>query len=87
MDFPSKQHCVRTLCGRTPCHCLECIDLTYHLFQLAMMQPTDTVLTRMYNQPTIRTPDGRHIGALYKNPLDCLWKTLKAEGPLGWYKG
>ncbi|RPD82273.1 mitochondrial carrier [Lentinus tigrinus ALCF2SS1-7] len=54
---------------------------------LAMMQPTDTVLTRMYNQPTIRTPDGRHVGALYKNPLDCLWKTLKAEGPLGWYKG
>ena len=52
-----------------------------------MMQPTDTVLTRMYNQPTIQTPDGRHIGALYKNPLDCLWKTLKAEGPLGWYKG
>ncbi|KAI0756274.1 mitochondrial carrier [Daedaleopsis nitida] len=54
---------------------------------LAMMQPTDTVLTRMYNQPTIRTPDGRHVGALYKNPIDCLWKTLKAEGPLGWYKG
>ncbi|KAI1793119.1 mitochondrial carrier [Ganoderma leucocontextum] len=54
---------------------------------LAMMQPTDTVLTRMYNQPTIQTPDGRYIGALYKNPLDCLWKTLKAEGPLGWYKG
>ncbi|KAJ8469400.1 hypothetical protein ONZ51_g9011 [Trametes cubensis] len=54
---------------------------------LTMMQPTDTVLTRMYNQPTIRTPDGRHVGALYKNPIDCLWKTLKAEGPLGWYKG
>ena len=52
-----------------------------------MMQPTDTVLTRMYNQPTIATPDGRHIGALYKNPIDCLWKTLKAEGPFGWYKG
>ncbi|KAI0652480.1 mitochondrial carrier [Trametes meyenii] len=54
---------------------------------LTMMQPTDTVLTRMYNQPTIRTPDGRHVGTLYKNPIDCLWKTLKAEGPLGWYKG
>ena len=52
-----------------------------------MMQPTDTVLTRMYNQPTIVTPDGRHVGTLYKNPLDCLWKTLRAEGPLGWYKG
>ncbi|OBZ79961.1 Mitochondrial oxaloacetate transport protein [Grifola frondosa] len=54
---------------------------------LAMMQPADTALTRMYNQPTIRRPDGKHVGALYKNPIDCLWKTLKTEGPLGWYKG
>ncbi|KAH9932023.1 mitochondrial carrier [Epithele typhae] len=54
---------------------------------LIMMQPTDTVLTRMYNQPTVAMPDGRHVGTLYKNPLDCLWKTLKTEGPLGWYKG
>jgi len=50
-------------------------------------QPADTTLTRMYNQPTIRRPDGRVVGALYKNPLDCLWKTLKAEGVAGWYKG
>jgi len=54
---------------------------------LAMMQPADTVLTRMYNQPTKRLPDGTHVGTLYKNPFDCLWKTLKTEGPLGWYKG
>lgn len=54
---------------------------------LAMMQPADTALTRVYNQPTIVRPDGKRVGALYKNPFDCLWKTLKTEGPLGWYKG
>ncbi|EKM61600.1 uncharacterized protein PHACADRAFT_204767 [Phanerochaete carnosa HHB-10118-sp] len=54
---------------------------------LAVMQPADTALTRMYNQPTKVMPDGRHVGLLYKNPIDCLWKTLKIEGPLGWYKG
>ena len=43
-------------------------------------------LTRMYNQPT-KVVNGRHIGLLYKNPIDCLWKTLKTEGPFGWYKG
>ncbi|KAG6813229.1 hypothetical protein H0H92_013116 [Tricholoma furcatifolium] len=51
------------------------------------MQPADTALTRMYNQPTTRTPDGRLQGVLYKNPIDCLWKTFKAEGVRGWYKG
>jgi len=54
---------------------------------LVMMQPADTALTRMYNQPTKILPDGRHVGTLYKNPIDCLWKTFKTEGPLGWYKG
>lgn len=44
-------------------------------------------LTRMYNQPTERLPSGKMVGTLYKNPIDCLWKTLKTEGPLGWYKG
>ncbi|KAG7099663.1 hypothetical protein E1B28_001488 [Marasmius oreades] len=51
------------------------------------MQPADTALTRMYNQPTTRTPDGKLVGALYRNPIDCLWKTFKAEGIRGWYKG
>ncbi|KAI0931543.1 hypothetical protein AcV5_004994 [Taiwanofungus camphoratus] len=54
---------------------------------LAMMQPADTALTRMYNQPTKLMPDGKYVGTLYKNPIDCLWKTFKTEGPLGWYKG
>ncbi|GHJ89954.1 hypothetical protein NliqN6_6356 [Naganishia liquefaciens] len=52
-----------------------------------VMQPADTALTRVYNQPTITGPDGRTRGALYSNPFDCLWKTLRTEGFLGWYKG
>ncbi|KZT58381.1 mitochondrial carrier [Calocera cornea HHB12733] len=53
-----------------------------------VMQPADTVLTRMYNQPTAVDPKtGKSVGLLYKNPIDCLWKTLVAEGPFGWYKG
>ncbi|PPQ82891.1 hypothetical protein CVT25_009678 [Psilocybe cyanescens] len=57
------------------------------LFVLAIMQPTDTVLTRMYNQPTKTLPNGRTVGALYRNPIDALWKIAKIEGVLGWYKG
>lgn len=41
----------------------------------------------MYNQPTTIGPDGKSRGVLYKNPIDCLWKTLKTEGVRGWYKG
>ncbi|KAF9531920.1 mitochondrial carrier domain-containing protein [Crepidotus variabilis] len=52
-----------------------------------VMQPADTALTRVYNQPTIVGPDGKIRGALYRNPIDCLWKTFKAEGVKGLYKG
>ncbi|KZP25279.1 oxaloacetate carrier [Athelia psychrophila] len=52
-----------------------------------VMQPADTALTRMYNQPTVRLPNGRMQGTLYKNPLDCIWKTFTAEGVFGLYKG
>ncbi|CAH7676469.1 mitochondrial carrier domain-containing protein [Phakopsora pachyrhizi] len=48
---------------------------------LAAMQPADTTLTRMYNQSS--KPGKR----LYKNPIDCLWKTIKIEGLSGLYKG
>jgi len=51
------------------------------------MQPADTALTRVYNQPTVVEPDGRLRGTLYRNPIDCLWKTFKTEGVRGWYKG
>lgn len=59
---------------------------TYH-HQCLIMQPADTALTRVYNQPTTVGPDGRVRGTLYKNPIDCLWKTFKTEGLRGWYKG
>jgi len=52
-----------------------------------VMQPADTALTRMYNQPTQKLPSGKVVGLLYKNPIDCLWKTVKTEGVRGWYKG
>ncbi|KZT43856.1 mitochondrial carrier [Sistotremastrum suecicum HHB10207 ss-3] len=52
-----------------------------------VMQPADTALTRMYNQPTTKLPTGRIVGLLYKNPIDCLWKTLRTEGAFAWYKG
>lgn len=41
----------------------------------------------MYNQPTRILANGKHAGALYKNPIDALIKIFKTEGPLGWYKG
>ncbi|KAJ7878594.1 mitochondrial carrier domain-containing protein, partial [Mycena leptocephala] len=44
-------------------------------------------LTRMYNQPTVLGPNGKLVGTLYKNPIDCLWKTAQTEGVRGWYKG
>ncbi|KAE8212490.1 hypothetical protein CF327_g3866 [Tilletia walkeri] len=53
----------------------------------AVMQPADTALTRMYNQPTTKNAQGRTVGLLYKNPIHCLYLTAKAEGVLGWYKG
>ncbi|GAA6055454.1 hypothetical protein JCM3770_002834 [Rhodotorula araucariae] len=54
----------------------------------AVMQPADTALTRMYNQsPNSIGPDGKPRGLLYKSPIDCLIKTAKTEGILGWYKG
>ncbi|KAM0754344.1 mitochondrial carrier [Meredithblackwellia eburnea MCA 4105] len=54
----------------------------------AVMQPADTALTRMYNQaPNSIGPDGKPRGLLYKNPIDCLYKTWKVEGVRGWYKG
>ncbi|KPV76372.1 uncharacterized protein RHOBADRAFT_25431 [Rhodotorula graminis WP1] len=54
----------------------------------AVMQPADTALTRMYNQsPNSIGPDGKPRGLLYKSPIDCLIKTWRTEGVLGWYKG
>lgn len=46
------------------------------------MNPFDVVSTRIYNQ---NFEQGQ--GQLYKNPLDCLKKTIAAEGVAGLYKG
>ena len=35
----------------------------------------------------MQLPGGRVVGSLYKNPIDCLWKTIRTEGPLALYKG
>lgn len=42
-----------------------------------VMNPWDVLMTRMYNQK----------GNMYKNPIDCLVKTVSIEGPLALYKG
>lgn len=41
----------------------------------------------MYNQPTMKLPNGKIVGTRYKNPIDCLWKTVTTEGPFALYKG
>lgn len=67
------------------------------------MQPADTVLTRTYNRGSISMSQqlpaydtehteidpttGKVRGKLYSGPIDCLYKTFKAEGIAGWYKG
>eukprot|EP00747_Dinoflagellata_sp_TGD_P029395 gnl/TRDRNA2_/TRDRNA2_133888_c0_seq1.p1 gnl/TRDRNA2_/TRDRNA2_133888_c0~~gnl/TRDRNA2_/TRDRNA2_133888_c0_seq1.p1 ORF type:complete len:317 (-),score=39.37 gnl/TRDRNA2_/TRDRNA2_133888_c0_seq1:284-1126(-) len=42
--------------------------------------PVDVVKTRIMNMQ-------RDHGISYKGPLDVVWKTLKTEGPLAFYKG
>lgn len=59
-------------------------SLITSLFVCAAMNPFDVVSTRMYNQPT--ASDGK-VGQLYKNGLDCIVKTVRAEGFGALYKG
>lgn len=42
-----------------------------------VMHPPDTVMSRMYNQS----------GSLYSSAWDCLYRTVRTEGPLAVYKG
>ncbi|KAF9914726.1 Mitochondrial oxaloacetate carrier protein [Lobosporangium transversale] len=65
------------------CHALS--SLISGFFLCIVMNPFDIISTRMYNQ----APDpitGRG-GMLYKSPLDCAVKTVKAEGVRALYKG
>jgi len=47
-----------------------------------VMNPLDTMSTRLYNQPV-----ENGIGLLYSGPINCLFKTFREEGVYGWYKG
>ncbi|KAI8323135.1 mitochondrial oxaloacetate transport protein [Martensiomyces pterosporus] len=53
-------------------------------FVCMVMNPFDVVSTRMYNQ---KSGSGGHGGALYKNPLQCFYKTVSTEGVFSLYKG
>ncbi|PIA19208.1 mitochondrial carrier [Coemansia reversa NRRL 1564] len=54
-------------------------------FVCLVMNPFDVVSTRMYNQKA--ASGGGHGGALYKNPLQCFYKTVTTEGFFSLYKG
>jgi len=64
------------------CHGLS--SLISGLFVCLVMNPFDIISTRMFNQATDPTT-GR--GSLYRSPLDCFLKTVKAEGVAALYKG
>ncbi|KAJ1644014.1 Mitochondrial oxaloacetate carrier protein [Coemansia asiatica] len=53
-------------------------------FVCLVMNPFDVVSTRMYNQ---KAGAGGHGGALYRNPLQCFYKTVSTEGVFSLYKG
>ncbi|KAH7043112.1 hypothetical protein BKA57DRAFT_413442 [Linnemannia elongata] len=57
------------------CHGLS--SLISGFFLCIVMNPFDIISTRMFNQG----------GSLYKSPVDCLVKTIKAEGLSALYKG
>lgn len=48
--------------------------------------PIDVVKTRIMNQK-LAHQSGQHVGHVYTGSMDCFIRTLKAEGPLGFYKG
>ncbi|KAJ1798897.1 Mitochondrial oxaloacetate carrier protein [Coemansia sp. RSA 2399] len=55
-------------------------------FVCTVMNPFDVVSTRMYNQKATAAGSGG-AGALYKNPLQCFYKTVTTEGFFSLYKG
>ena len=58
--------------------------LTSGFFVCLGMNPFDVVSTRIYNQ---RVDPVTGKGVTYRSPLDCLVKTMRAEGVAGLYKG
>ena len=57
-------------------------SLASSVITVTSMNPLDVATTRLMNQPVV---DGR--GSLYSGVVDCLGKTLKAEGVQGLMKG
>ncbi|KAF9119472.1 Mitochondrial oxaloacetate carrier protein [Mortierella sp. GBA39] len=64
------------------CHGLS--SLISGFFVCTVMNPFDIISTRMFNQATDPIT-GK--GSLYRNPLDCFLKTVRAEGVTALYKG
>jgi solute carrier family 25, member 34/35 len=53
-------------------------SLATGLVLCTVMNPFDVAMTRMYNQKD---------ASVYKNVVECLYKTVKIEGPAAIYKG
>lgn len=64
------------------CHLVS--SMTAGLVTAIVMSPIDLIKTRIMQQAVLV---GGGDGVLYSSTLDCFWKTLRSEGPLGLYKG
>ncbi|KAG0563166.1 hypothetical protein M758_8G008600 [Ceratodon purpureus] len=64
------------------CHLVS--SMTAGLVTAIVMSPIDLIKTRIMQQAV---HVGGGDGVLYSSTLDCFWKTLRSEGPLGLYKG
>lgn len=53
------------------------------VFLVLALTPFDVINTRVFNQAL----DANGHGMLYRNPFDCLIKTVKIEGSRALYKG
>eukprot|EP00756_Hemistasia_phaeocysticola_P060906 Hpha_TRINITY_DN4422_c0_g1::TRINITY_DN4422_c0_g1_i1::g.50420::m.50420/K15104/SLC25A11, OGC; solute carrier family 25 (mitochondrial oxoglutarate transporter), member 11 len=60
-----------------------CASMVAGLVSTIASNPIDVVKARMMNQPV--APDG--TPTLYRNPIDCLTKTVQKEGFMGLYAG
>ncbi|XP_033642675.1 solute carrier family 25 member 35-like [Asterias rubens] len=60
-----------------------CASMVSGVAVVCIMTPFDVISTRLYNQGL--DPHGK--GLYYSGFMDCLWKILRNEGLLGFYKG
>uniref|UniRef100_A0A7I4C4L1 Uncharacterized protein n=1 Tax=Physcomitrium patens TaxID=3218 RepID=A0A7I4C4L1_PHYPA len=87
-QIPSYDHIKYTLLKCNVMHegiaCHLVSSMTAGLVTAVVMSPIDLIKTRIMQQ-AIQV--GGKAGVLYSSTLDCFWKTLRSEGPLGLYKG